>query len=131
MEMTIGEVVELAGVPVPTVRYYERRGLIAEAPRTPAGYRQYGPETAERLRFIKRAQELGFTLEEIRELLELRVEDPAAGPVVEAKTREKISQVREKIRDLQRMEEVLDRLTAFCRSRTPTSESPILDARES
>lgn len=62
MTMRIGEIAALAGVPTATVRYYERRGLIAAPARSRAGYRQYGLETARRLRFIKRAQALGFTL---------------------------------------------------------------------
>jgi Hg(II)-responsive transcriptional regulator len=130
MRMNIGEVAALADVPTATVRYYERRGLIAEAPRTPSGYRQYGPGTAERVRFIKRAQNLGFSLEQIQEMLELRVENPAAAPEVEAKIREKVAQVRRKIRDLQKMEAVLDRLVASCKSRTCTPECPILDVIE-
>ena len=124
--MTIGEVAALAGVPPATIRYYEGRGLIPQAPRTSSGYRQYGTDAAERLRFIKRAQELGFTLEDVHELLGLRVEDPSVCPVVGAKTREKIRQVRQKIRELQRMEETLERLAAACAERRPTAECPIL-----
>lgn len=125
--LTIGELAARAGVPTPTVRYYERRGLIAEAPRTPSGYRQYRPETAERLRFIKRAQELGFSLEEVQEFLDLRVDDPASCGAVEARTREKIGQVRQKIRELERMETVLERLVASCEARTASAECPILE----
>lgn len=127
MAMTIGEVAVRAGVPVATVRYYERRGLIAQPRRTTSGYRQYGAETVERLRFIKRAQEMGFSLEEVQELLELRVDDPAACPVVEAKTREKMTQVRQKVRELERLQAVLERLASSCRSHTPRSEYPILE----
>jgi len=126
--LTIGELAGRAGVPTPTVRYYERRGLIAEAGRTASGYRQYRPEVAERLRFIKRTQELGFSLEEIQEFLALRVEDPASCAVVEARTREKIGRVRRKIRELERIEEVLERLVASCETRTPSAECPLLEA---
>lgn len=126
--MNIGQLATLAGVPTATVRYYERRGLIAKAPRSGAGYRKYGPDTARRLRFIKRAQELGFSLEDVGELLALRVDDPAACPQVEAKTREKIAQVERMIRELSRMHEVLERLAASCRTRAPTAECPILEA---
>jgi DNA-binding transcriptional MerR regulator len=128
MTMSIGEVAALAGVPTPTVRYYERRGLIAAAPRTWAGYRQYGPETAVRLRFIKRAQEWGFTLKDVQELLSLRVTDPAACPVVEAKAREKIAQVERRIHEMTRMRDVLEGLADSCRSHLPTAECPILEA---
>lgn len=125
--MTIGEVAARGGVPTPTVRYYERRGLIEAPQRTKAGYRQYSSKTAERLRFIKRAQGLGFTLDEIRELLELRVEDSASCLVVETRARDKIAQVREKIRDLRRMETVLEQLADSCRTREPTAECPMLE----
>ena len=128
MRMIIGDVAALAGVPTATVRYYERRGLIAKPPRTESGYRQYGQEVVERLRFIKRAQELGFTLEEIHDLLDLRVEDTAACLMVEAKTREKLEQVRRKIRELQRLEAALEGLAVSCRNRTPTAECPMLEA---
>lgn len=127
MQMNIGEMAALAGVPTATVRYYERRGLIAKAPRTGAGYRKYGPDTAQRLRFIKRAQELGFTLEDIQELLHLRVEDPAACPAVEAKAREKVAQVEGMIRELTRMRDVLEGLAESCRTHSPTAECPILE----
>jgi Hg(II)-responsive transcriptional regulator len=128
MAMNIGEVAALAGIPTATVRYYERRGLIAEAPRTEAGYRQYGAETARRLRFIKRAQRMGFTLDEIQDLLGLRVDDPAACPVVEGKTREKIAQVERRIRELTRIQEVLEGLADSCGALVPTAECPILEA---
>ena len=72
-----GEIAELAGVGASTVRYYERRGLIDPPARTPAGYRAYSSETAATIRLIKRAQDLGFTLNEIRNLLKLRANPDA------------------------------------------------------
>ena len=128
MAMNIGKMAALAGVPTATVRYYEKRGLIAEPPRTDSGYRKYGTDTAKRLRFIKRAQELGFSLDDIRELLELRVDDPAACSVVETKTRDKLAQVERMIRELTRMHDVLEGLVDSCRSHHPTAECPILEA---
>lgn len=125
--MKIGELSALAGVPAATIRYYERRGILAEPPRTDSGYRSYGPEAAERLRFIRRAQELGFTLEEIHELLQLRVEDRASCAAVASKTQEKISDVAQKIAELQRLEAALHRLADACVSRTPTAECPVLE----
>lgn len=127
MRMTIGGIAARAGVPAATIRYYEGRGLIPEAPRTSSGYRQYGDETAERLGFIKRAQDLGFTLDDVQELLDLRVDGPAACAAVEAKTREKLGQVRDKIRELQRMEDALERLAASCADRSAAVECPILE----
>lgn len=124
--MRIGEMAAQAGVPTATVRYYERRGLIAEATRTPAGYRQYGEETARRLRFIKHAQELGFSLEEIQQMLELRVEDPAACARVEATTRRKIRAVRQRLTELKRLELTLQELVGSCEQHGRTEPCPIL-----
>ena len=125
--MTIGELAAAAGVNVQTVRYYERRGILSAPERTASGYRTYDAEALDRLRFIRRAQELGFSLEEISELLELRVEDPAACPVVEARTRAKLEDVRRKMSGLQRMEAVLERLVSTCAAHEPTSECPVLE----
>lgn len=126
--MTIGELASRAGVNVQTVRYYERRGILREPERTASGYRQYRPDALARLRFVKGAQELGFTLGEIGDLLDLRVEDPRSCAVVAERTRSKLADVRRKIRELQRMESVLERLGSACATRTPTAECPILES---
>ena len=128
--MKIGEVAALAGVPVATVRYYERRGLIADAQRTASGYRQYDADAARRLGFIKHAQELGFSLREIHELLGLRVRHGAACDAVERKTRQKIEVVQQRISDLKRMKRTLERLAAACAARRPTDDCPILEVLE-
>jgi DNA-binding transcriptional MerR regulator len=83
-----------------------------------------------RLRFIKHAQELGFSLNEIQDLLGLRVRRGAACDAVERKTRQKIALVEQKIRDLQRLRRTLDRLAAACAARTATDDCPILEALE-
>lgn len=128
MPMMIGELASRAGVNAQTVRYYERRGLLREPERTSSGYRQYSADMLERLRFIKGAQELGFTLKEIEDLLELRVSDPASCSVVAERTRTKLVDVRRKIRDLQRIESVLKSLGSACATRTQTAECPILES---
>jgi Hg(II)-responsive transcriptional regulator len=127
MRLSIGKLAATAGVNVETVRYYERRGLLAAPPRTAGGYRQYAPETVERLRFIKGAQELGFTLDEIQELLELRAHDPAACATVETRTRQKIAQIHAKIRELGRLKRALERLAHACEQRRPMAECPVLE----
>src|SRR5216684_6276113 len=114
MPLTISQVATAADVNVQTIRYYERRGLVPTPRRTPSGYRQYTDDAVARLRFIKHAQELGFSLQEIQELLGLRVRHGAACDVVEQKTRQKIELVQERIRDLQRMKRTLERLAAAC-----------------
>ncbi len=128
MALTIGQVAQAAAVNIQTIRYYERRGLIPKPRRTPAGYRQYAEDAVDRIRFIKHAQELGFTLQEIQELLALRVQHGAACDAVERKTRAKLAIVEQKIRDLQRMRRTLQRLVHACIARRPTDDCPILEA---
>ena len=130
MALTISQVATAADVNIQTIRYYERRGLFPPPRRTPAGYRQYAEDAVARLRFIKHAKELGFSLNEIQDLLGLRVRHGAACDAVERKTRNKIDLVQQKIRDLQRMKRTLDRLAAACAARRPTDECPILEALE-
>lgn len=125
--MRIGQLAAEAGVNVQTVRYYERRGMVTEPPRTASGYRRYGLEALDRIRFIKRAQALGFSLRQIEELLALRADSPFACPAVEARTRAKIEDVEQKIRELEAMKRVLERLAAACAAREPTEECPVLE----
>src|SRR5207237_9845446 len=84
--LSIGQVARRAGVGVETVRFYERQGLLEEPPRRASGYRQYSEEVVSRLRFIKRAQQLGFSLKEISELLLLRVDAQASCEEVKGRT---------------------------------------------
>ncbi|MGH7710958.1 MAG: MerR family DNA-binding protein [Gemmatimonadaceae bacterium] len=130
MALTIGQVATAGGVNVETIRYYERRGLFPLAGRTPSGYRQYADEAITRLRFIKHAQELGFSLEDIRELLALRVRNGGSCRAVAHKTRAKIAVVEERIRHLQRMKRTLELLAAACAARRLTEECPILETLE-
>jgi len=127
MTHTIGEVARRAGVNVETVRYYERRGLVAEPPRTESGYRQYPASTVRRIRFVKRAQELGFSLREIAELLALRVEAGAPCGAVLERTREKITDIDRRIADLERMREALLPLVDACAADTASTDCVILD----
>jgi len=128
MPLTIGQVAAAAAVSIQTIRYYERRGLFTTPPRTASGYRQYGEDAVTRLRFIKHAQVLGFSLKEIQELLALRVRHGAACDTVERKTRQKIELVKRKMRNLERIKDTLEELAAACASRRPTDECPILEA---
>lgn len=126
--LTIGQVARQAGIGVETVRFYERRGLLEEPARKQSGYRQYPKTVVARLRFIKRAKELGFSLKEIRELLALRVDPDTTCAEVKNRAEVKIADVEQKIDALQRIKKALVKLTAVCRGRGPTSECPILDA---
>lgn len=129
--LTIGQLAKQAQVNIETIRYYERRGLVPEPPRRESGYRQYSPDTVGRIKFIKRAQELGFSLREITELLSLRVAPGTTAGDIKGRAEAKVAAIKAKIHDLERMKKALMRLAASCRGRGPTSECPILDALES
>lgn len=123
-EMTIGQVAAAAGVNVETIRYYQRRGLLDE-PRKPfCGYRHYPADTAKRVRFIKRAQALGFTLDEIASLLRLEGADCCAD------TRElaayKVSLIERKLLDLAAMRDALATLVHQCDIGQPEGQCPII-----
>jgi MerR family mercuric resistance operon transcriptional regulator len=126
--LTIGQVARSAEVGIETVRFYERQGLLEEPARKQSGYRQYGEDVVARLRFIRRAKELGFSLKEIKELLALRVDPTTTCAEVRSKATAKIADVEQKIEALQRIRNALVKLTAICRGRGPTGECPILDA---
>ncbi len=129
--MTRGEVARRTGVNIETVRYYEQRGLIPRPPRSASGYRKYTEDYVERIRFIKRAQELGFTLQEIVELLSLRVDPDTDRGEVKQRAEAKLAHIEEKIRDLERMAQALTTLVATCSGCGPTSECPILEGMQS
>ena len=126
--LTTGQVAKQAGVNIETIRFYERKGLLKEPPRRESGYRQYTSRAIMRIRFIKRAQELGFSLREIHELLDLRAEGPDACPDVQARAEAKISDIENKIQTLQQMRRVLRKLLEECSHHAPEDECPILDA---
>src|SRR5262245_5163556 len=113
--LTIGRVAKLAGVGVETLRYYERVGMIVRPARSFASFREYPKETVVRVKFIKRAQELGFSLKEISELLALR----GSGSCLQVGRRadRKIAEVQAKIADLRRLERALETVRKGCRSR--------------
>ena len=127
-ELTIGVIARQAGVNIQTVRYYERRGILAPGDRSSSGYRLYMPEAVQVIRFIRNAQGLGFSLAEISRLLKLRVGRKAqCGPArLQAQGRLKI--VREKIAGLRAMERALQRLLKICARRGTTDFCPILES---
>jgi Hg(II)-responsive transcriptional regulator len=126
--LTIGQVARRSGVGIETVRFYEREGLLAKPPRTSSGYRQFDEEVIARLSFIQRTKELGFTLNEIKELLSLRVDKERSCDDVRVCAEAKISDIESKINSLQQMKKALVRLTHDCNARGSDSECPILDA---
>lgn len=130
MTLTIGQVAQQAEIGVETVRFYEREGLIDNPSRRPSGYRQYEPDVVDRLRFIRRAKDLGFTLREIKELLELRLDPKSNCTDVKPRALAKINEIDSKIATLQRMKEALVKLTRACSGKGTISDCPILDALE-
>lgn len=129
--MTIGKLAQLAGVGVETVRFYERKGLLEVPSRTASGYRQYPVAILTRLRFIRQAKDLGFTLPEIQELLSLQASPEASCAEVEVRIRAKIAAVQEKIDSLERIRKALTGMVALCVPEfVPASECPFLDALE-
>ena len=128
--LTIGQLARAAEVGVETIRFYERKGLLAQPPRRRSGYRQYPHEAVQRVRFIRRAKELGFTLNEIRELLSLRVDPERTCADVRSMAREKKAAIDTKVAELDRMRRALDRLARVCQGAGPTSECPILELLE-
>lgn len=125
-----GEVAEKTGVNKETVRYYERRGLIPEPERRRSGYRIFTEEHVKRIRFIKRAQDLGFTLSGVEDLLSLRVDEHTTCADVRNRALAKKEDVDQKIAELQRIRRGLQHLTELCQGDGPTSECPILEAME-
>ncbi len=128
--LSIGQVARRAQVGVETIRFYEREGLVAPPPRSPSGYRQYQPDTIARLGFIQRAKTLGFSLREIRELLELRADPHASSCDVKHAAETKLADIECKISDLQRMQTTLSALINECPGEGPMSACPIVDALE-
>ena len=125
--MTIGQFADATGVSTDTVRYYEKRGLLAKPPRTAGGYRDYGPEAVRRLRALRKAQALGFTLDEAADLLALSADLDADAEAVQVRAQDKIEAIDARIADLRRTRDALDRLVAACGGRhTTRADCPVL-----
>ena len=129
--LTVGRTAPLADVGIPTMRFYERAGLLPRPTRTAANYRLYPDETVIRIRFIRRAQQLGFTLKEIRELLELRVNRRNSCSDVRHLAGEKVTDIEARIRSLQRMRRALLKLAEQCDAEGGKSTCPLLEYLES
>jgi MerR family transcriptional regulator, copper efflux regulator len=125
--LTISRLARLGGVNLETIRYYERQGLLPKPPRTAAGYRIFPSETARRLQFIKRAQELGFSLSEIGELLALRAKPGTKREDIRARAEAKIADIEQKMLTLEAMKKALRKMTNRCEGCGTLAECPILE----
>ncbi len=126
--LTIGRLAKQAGVNLETVRFYERRGLLPKPPRSASGYRPFPSDAARRLRFIRRAKELGFSLKEIRELLSLRVSRTTTSRDIRTRAEVKIADIDAKIKSLESIKKRLRKLTNVCEGCVPVAECPILES---
>jgi len=128
--LTIGQLAKQAGVNRETVRYYERRRLLSRPSRSISGYRVFSDDAVRRLRFIRHAKMLGFSLNEIRELLALRVDSIDECDRVRVRTQAKLADIDNKIQLLRQMKAALTRLVGACERRGKTNDCPILDSLE-
>ena len=124
--MRIGHLAGKAGVAVDTVRYYERQGLLPQPLRRPSGYRDYGDDDLQQLRFVRRCKALGFTLEETRELLRLNADPKAERAEVRALTERRLADVDAKLRELQVLRDSLAELASSCSGRGSLAGCPII-----
>jgi MerR family copper efflux transcriptional regulator len=126
--MRIGEVAAEAGVGIQTLRYYERRGLLPPPTRQLSGYRRYDSDIIQRVRFIRRAQDLGFTLQEIADLLTLWSDAGRSCGIVEHRATDTLARIEGKIRDLERMRGALASYVSACKDRPSFESCPLLAA---
>ncbi|OGR80360.1 MAG: hypothetical protein A3I11_02790 [Elusimicrobia bacterium RIFCSPLOWO2_02_FULL_39_32] len=130
-ELTIGQIAKKADVNVQTIYFYERKNLVTPVKRrdtaiSHSGYRIYSEAEVQKIRFIKNAQELGFSLKEISELLHLRISTKAQCGLVQLKAEKKLKSIEEKLKSLSQLKKVLGNLLNVCRNRKTTDACPIL-----
>ncbi|MDQ3711260.1 MAG: MerR family DNA-binding protein [Acidobacteriota bacterium] len=124
--LTVGELAKRSEVNSQTIRYYERQGLLPKPPRSESGYRAFPLESVERIRFIKQAQELGFSLNEVKELLALQDNPLSTGADVRKLAQAKVADIEAKIKTLSSMKKALTRLTATCNGNGSAGECQCL-----
>lgn len=127
MQLSIGQVAKSAGVSIDTIRFYEKEKLIPKPPRRISGHRQYQPEIIERISFIRRAKNLGFTLVEIADLLALRANPKSSAQHVKDKADLKIADINDKIAELKKIRDDLIALANTCTGKGTAAECPIIE----
>ncbi len=125
--LSIGALSKQSGVSIETIRYYERRGVLPNPPRSIGGFRLYSGEYLRRLAFVRRGRDLGFSLETLRGLIHLTETNTYTCEEVYALTQEHLTEVRRKIADLRRVEQEIVKIASHC-SKTPAPECPVIDA---
>ncbi len=130
MSLLISQVARQAGVGVETVRFYERKGLVTQPQKMGGSFRRYPAETVRRIRFIKRAKELGFTLKEVKELLALRATPGARCEKVRKRAQAKMEDIDEKMETLKAMRKALSKLLKECSGQAPITDCPLLESLE-
>ncbi|SRR5258706_10075300 len=125
--LSIGKLAAAAGVGVDTVRFYERAGLLKKPARTPSGYRKYAAADAERLRFVRRAKALGFSLDEVAELLRLN-DGGGRRKAVRAVAEKRLAQIEQRLAELERIRKSLRHLLHECHGDGPLEGCPIIEA---
>lgn len=129
MSTTISKAAEQAGVGVETIRFYERKGLVEQPRRPPSGgFRHYPADTVARIRFIRQAQHLGFSLREIEELLALQADLATNCAEVRQQVQTKLSEVNHKITQLQQIQSVLEQLIKACPGQGALEGCPVIEA---
>ncbi len=128
--LTIGKLAQAANVNIETIRYYERIELLPYAKRNASGYRYYGNDDLHRLHFIGLAKRHGFSLNEIKDLLELRVDPQRSCEDVRQHAQEKVDEINVKITELKQIKRALQQLISTCHQHSPDSDCPILEAFE-
>ena len=126
--MQIGQLAQHAGVAIDTVRYYERQGLLPPPQRRASGYRQYDQQDISRLRFIRRAKDLGFSLQEIQDLLRLSESQDADRAEVRALAQHRLADIERKLRELDAMRATLATLVGHCSGHGPLNGCPIIES---
>ena len=128
MHYTVGQMSKAAQTKTVTIRYYEQQGLLREPPRTPGGYRIYDETDLDRLLFIRRSRHLGFSIESVRELLELADQTDSSCADVNAKVAQHLADVRERLEQLHSLEEELQRLSLSCQEEGSIKDCQIVEA---
>lgn len=125
---TIGQLARTAGVPTSTIRYYERAGLIKASARSEGNYRLYGEDASERLRFIRAAQATGFTLDDIKVLLNHHHDEPGVCRDVQGLIRDRLAEVKRRLDDLGHIREVLEAALGRCVVTEQTGHCEVIDS---